>query len=85
MLVKNIDNLSEKESLSFLNQISSQILSQEGLNSKAYEDKLKDQFPKVYITFKEFSETCRSYVNLIEESGIKNEFGKYIVVDKLDK
>ena len=86
MLVTNIDSLSSEEEVqSFLKQISSQIVSQDGLNSKEYEDKLKDKFPKVYISLKEFTDECDAYISFVEECGIKKEFGKYIVVDKFDR
>ncbi|MGM9724072.1 MAG: hypothetical protein ACI3YG_08270 [Prevotella sp.] len=86
MLVTNINSLSSEEEVqSFLKQISSQIISQDGLNSKEYKDKLKDKFPKVYISLKEFTDECDAYVSFVEECGIKKEFGKYIVVDSLDK
>ncbi len=86
MLVTNIDNLSsEGDVQALLKQISSQIISQEGLDSKEYEDKLKDKFPKIYINLKEFANECKAYLSFVEECGIKKEFGKYIVVDSLDK
>lgn len=86
MIVTNINNLSSEEEIqSFLKQISTQILSQEGLNSQEYEDNLKDKFPKVYISLKEFADECEAYISFVEECGIKKEFGKYIVVDKLDR
>lgn len=86
MIVTNINSFSsEKEAQSFMKQISSQIVSQDGLNSKQYEDRLKDKFPKVYISLKEFADECDAYVSFVEECGIKKDFGKYIVVDKLDK
>lgn len=86
MIVTNIDSLSSEEEIqSFLKQINTQILSQDGLNSKQYEDRLKDKFPKVYISLKEFADECDAYVSFVEECGIKKDFGKYIVVDKLDK
>ena len=86
MIVTNIDSLSSEEEIqSLLKQISTQILSQDGLNSKEYEDKLKDKFPKVYISLKEFTDKCDAYISFVEKCGIKKEFGKYIVVDSLDK
>lgn len=86
MIVTNIDSLSSEEEIqSFLKQISSLIVSQDGLNSKQYEDRLKDKFPKVYISLKEFADECDAYVSFVDECGIKKEFGKYIVVDSLDK
>lgn len=86
MLVTNIDSFSSEEELqSFLKQISTQIISQEGLNAKEYEDKLKDKFPKVYINLKEFIDECNAYISFVEECGIKKEFGKYIAVAKLDE
>ena len=86
MLVTNIDSLSsEGEVKSFLKQISSQIISQEGLNTKEYEDNLKDKFPKIYINVKAFADECNAYISFVEECGIKKEFGKYIIVDGLDK
>lgn len=86
MIVTNIDSLSSEEEIqSFLKQISSQIVSQDGLNSKEYEDNLKDKFPKVHINLKEFTDECNAYTSFVEKCGIKKEFGKYIVVDSLDK
>lgn len=86
MLMTNINSFSsEKEAQSFMKQINSQIISQDGFNSKEYEDKLKNRFPKVYIGLKEFADECDAYISFVEECGIKKEFEKYIVVDKLDR
>ena len=72
MIVTNIDSLSSEEEIqSFLKQISSQIVSQDGLNSKQYEDRLKDKFPKVCIRLKEFADECDTYVSFVEKCGIK--------------
>ena len=63
-----------------MKQISSQIISQEGLDSKEYEDKLKNKFPKIYINLKEFANKCNAYLSFVEECGIKNMINRFIPI-----
>lgn len=76
---------SQAELQAFLVQFNSQILSDNGFMSNDYEEKLKKTFPKIYINLMELSKECNAYVSFVEECGIKKEFGKYIVVNKLDR
>lgn len=86
MLVANIKNFtSQKDVQSFFNLLNSYLLSQEGLNTNDFNENLKEQFPKTYIEILEFSQKCKDYLSLVDECGIIKDFGKYIMVDKLDR
>lgn len=46
------------------------------------EKELINKFPKAYFNLMDFSRECDAYLSLVEECGIINDFGKYIIVDK---
>lgn len=84
MLVANLDNFtSQKEIQEFFNLLGSQILSKNGLNTQEYEDALKTQFPKTYISIMNFNKECSTYLSFINKCGIVEDFKKYIFIDKL--
>lgn len=84
MLVANLDNFtSQKEIQEFFNLLGSQILSKNGLNTQEYEDALKTQFPKTYISIMNFNKECSTYLSFINKCGIIEDFKKYIFIDKL--
>lgn len=83
MLVANLDNFnSQKEEQEFLNLLSTQILSKKEFNTQEYEDTLKKQFPKTYISIMTFNKECSKYLFFIDECGIIKDFRKYIFIDE---
>ncbi|MEG2066582.1 MAG: hypothetical protein RRZ65_02925 [Tannerellaceae bacterium] len=86
MLVANIKNFeSHEEVQEFLILLKSHLLSESGLGSKEYEENIRERFPKTYITLIDFSKECDAYLALINKCDIVKDFGKYIIVDKLEK
>lgn len=81
--LKELDTQSKKEDcLSFVN---SNIFSQEGLNSKEYEEELKEKFPNIYRNLMDFSEKCDIYMSFVARTRVIKDFENYITLDKLDE
>lgn len=86
ILIDNMDNLKSQDDASdYISLLKSHILSKEGLNTKEYEEELKNKFPKTYISIMDFSKECDDYISCVNKSGIIKDFEKYIIVDSLDK
>lgn len=86
ILTSNIKNFSsQKDIQDFLGLFNSYLLSHEGLNSDEFNTNLKKQFPETYTTILDFSEKCKEYLSLVEECGIIKDFGRYIIVNELEK
>ena len=86
MLTANIENLNnQNKAHEFTSVLNSYLLSKEGLGFEKYEKNLKNKFPNVYINLMEFTKECDAYIKLVDESGIIKDFGKYVVVSKLDQ
>lgn len=86
MQVANMRNFkSEEEMREFLNLFDFYLLSEDGLESKEYGVNIKEHFPKIYIALTDFSKECDTYMAFVEKCGIKKDFGKYIIVDTLEK
>lgn len=84
MLVANREYFtSQNEVQKFINLLNIHILSKEGLKAPEYEDALKKQFPRTYISIMDFNKECSAYLSFIEECGIMQDFRKYIFIDKL--
>lgn len=84
MLVANREYFtSQNEMQEFTNFINTHILSKKGFNTLEYEDALKKQFPRTYISIMDFNKECSAYLSFIEECGIMQDFRKYIFIDKL--
>ena len=83
------DNLeifdSQEKTQDYMNILSSNLLSNSGLGSEEYNAELKCKFPDVYANLMKFCDECNSYLTFIEDSGIMQELGRYIVVSKLDE
>ena len=78
------DFKSQEEAQEFLILLNSHLLSESGLGSKEYEANIRKRFPKTYIALMDFSIECEAYLALINECDIVKDFGKYIIVDKLE-
>lgn len=86
MLIANIESFkSQNDLLEFITILNSYILSQEGLETKEYDEEIKKKFPKTYNNLMSFSKECNAYLSFIDECGIIKDFGKYIVIDELEK
>lgn len=84
MLVANREYFtSQNEVQKFINLLNIHILSKEGLKTPEYEDALKKQFPRTYISIMDFNKECSAYLSFIEECEIIKDFKKYIFIDKL--
>ena len=84
MLVANLENFtSQKEIKEFLELLTTQVLLKNGFNTQEYEDTLKKQFPKTYISIINFNKECSAYLSLIDECGIIKDFREYLFIDKL--
>ena len=84
MLIANLGNFtSQKDINEFLELLNTQVLSKNGFNTQEYEDALKKQFPKTYISIMNFNKECNAYLSFIDECGIIKDFRKYIFIDKL--
>ena len=84
MLVANREYFtSQNEVQKFISLLNIHILSKEGLKTPEYEDALKKQFPRTYISIMDFNKECSAYLSFIEECGIMQDFRKYIFIDKL--
>lgn len=85
MIIANMLYLKEYENTQeFTSLLNSYIISNNGLNSKDYEDDLRTKFPNLYINLMEFSKECDAYIAFIKESGVVNDIRKYVVVSRLD-
>ena len=85
MITNSLKNLDTKSKDDFVSAISGHIISLNGFNSKEYESDLKTKFPHIYINLTEFSKECEKYLNFINKCGIIKDFGKYIIVNELDR
>ena len=84
MLVANIEHFtSQNEMQEFANLLNTHILSKKGFNTPEYEDALKKQFPRTYISIMEFNKECSAYLSFIDKCCIIEDFRKYIYIDKL--
>ena len=86
LLISNIEhNPSEEEKQKFIEGYKLFLLSTQQQNAKDFENHLKEQLPKMYISLMEFSKECERYLTFIEETGILKDFSRYIVIKDLDK
>ena len=84
MLVANLGNFtSQKERQEFIDLLSTKVLLKNDFNTQEYEDALKKQFPKTYISIMNFNKECSAYLSFINKCGIIEDFKKYIFIDKL--
>lgn len=84
MLVANLDNFtSQKEIQEFIDLLSTKVLLKNDFNTQEYEDALKKQFPKTYISIMNFNKESSTYLSFINKCGIIEDFKKYIFIDKL--
>ncbi len=84
MLVANKEHFtSQNEMQEFTNLLNTHILSKKGFNTPEYEDALKKQFPRTYISIMDFNKECSAYLSFVDKCGIIKDFRKYIFIDKL--
>lgn len=85
MLITNAKNISQEDIQTLKVMITSNLLSQPGVNSSEFYEILKKEFPKIYISIMNFSKECNAYISFIDKCKIISDFDKYIIVDKLEK
>lgn len=85
MLVANVKIQNSQEDIQAFGRLfSPYLLNQGGLNSKEFEQGLKDKFPDTYESIMIFSDECNAYISFVEKSGVIKDFEKYIIVNKLE-
>ena len=85
MVVSNISNLrSPDEVNNFFSLLGTCVLSDSSTAVEEYNEALKKNFPKTYISLMEFSKEANAYVNFVLECGVLEDIKKYILVDRLD-
>lgn len=85
MCIANVQSIQTNGQTSEYILLFQNFLSSQKADSKEYEKKLKNSFPKEYISIMEFSRECDAYLSTVVGSKILTDIGKYIKVDKLDK
>lgn len=86
MLIKIQGTFTSKEAIEeYSTIVNLYILSPNGFRTKEYEEELKNKYPRIYINLMDFSKECESYLSLIDETGIIQDLGNYIIVYNLEK
>ena len=82
----NMMYLEEQENAKeYASTLVSHILPNKDLGAEEGDSDLKNKFPHIYANLTRFSKECDAYISLVEQSEIIKDFGKYIVVNKLDE
>ena len=86
MITASLENINDSnKAQEYKSILNSHIFSNKGLNSKDYENELKEKFPNVYINLMEFSKECDSYITFITKNDIIKEISKYVDISKSDR
>ena len=85
MVVSNVSNLKSPEEVNdFFSLLGTCVLSDSLTAVEEYNEALKKNFPKTYISMMEFSKEANAYVNFVLECGVLDDIKKYILVNRLD-